>query len=167
MALRWPLYFRQAQFAQVFSLKPTPFFKLSTGLGSTNKSAISLLFSAFRLSLCPPLRLSFHLKLCQIWQELSFLSFFTIRLQWVSAHSYLPRSNAADKVARQGALLMASAIPCSLSALTSRIHSCLFLDRRRIISSKFFDTEVSSVFTVELVLFRHTRCNSTTNTAYS
>ena len=166
MALRPLFYFRQAQFAQIFSLKPTPFFKLSTGLGSASKSVISLLFSAFRLSLCSPLRLSFHLKLCQIWQELSFLSSFTIGLQWVSAHSYLPGSNAADKVARQGALLMVSAIPCSLSALTSRIHSCLFLDRRCIISSKFFDTEVSSVFTVELVLFRHARCDSKTYTAY-
>ena len=35
------------------------------------------------------------------------------------------------------------AIPCSLSSLTSRIHSSLFSDWRRIVSSKFFDTQVS------------------------
>ena len=45
VALR-PLFpFRQAQYAQVFSLKPAPFCTLFAGLGSTNKSAISLLFS--------------------------------------------------------------------------------------------------------------------------
>ena len=43
VALR-PLFpFRQAQYAQVFPLKPTPFCTLFAGLGSTNKSAISLL----------------------------------------------------------------------------------------------------------------------------
>ena len=44
LALR-PLFpFQQVQYAQVFLLKPAPFCKLFTGLGSTNKSAISLLF---------------------------------------------------------------------------------------------------------------------------
>ena len=49
-------------------------------------------------------------------------------------------------------------IPCSLSPLISRIHSCLFLDWRRTVSSKFFDTQVSSISTEELVLPRHARC---------
>ena len=53
---------------------------------------------------------------------------------------------------------MPSAIPCSLSPLISRIHSCLFSDWRRTVSSKFFDTQVPSIATEELVLPRHARC---------
>ena len=54
---------------QVFLLKPAPFCTLFAGLGSTNKSAISLLFS-YCLTLvlssppCPLLHLSCYLKLC-------------------------------------------------------------------------------------------------------
>ena len=53
---------------------------------------------------------------------------------------------------------MPSAIPCSLSPLISGIHSYLFSDWRRTVSSKFFDTQVSSISTEELMLPRHTRC---------
>ena len=95
--------------------------------------------------------------LWQIWQELSFFFFCSIRLQWVPEHSFLPGNDAADELARRGALLAPSAIPCSLS-LISRIHSCLFSDWRRAVSSKFFDTQVSSISTEELVLLRHARC---------
>ena len=43
VALR-PLFpFQQAQYAQVFPLRPAPFCKLFAGLGSTNKPATSLL----------------------------------------------------------------------------------------------------------------------------
>ena len=69
MALR-PLFpFRQAQYAQVFPLKPASFCTLFAGVGTTNKSAISLLFSScLTLVLssppCPLLHLSFYLKLC-------------------------------------------------------------------------------------------------------
>ena len=64
-----PLFpFRQAQYVPVFPLKPAPFCTLFAGLGSTNKSAISLLFSYLTLVLssppCPLLHLSFYLKLC-------------------------------------------------------------------------------------------------------
>ena len=69
VALR-PLFpFRQAHYAQVFPLKLAPFFLLFAGLGSTNKSAIFLLFS-YHLTLvlssppCPLLHLSSYLKLC-------------------------------------------------------------------------------------------------------
>ena len=47
---------------------------------------------------------------------------------------------------------------CNFSLLTSRNHSSLFSDWRRTVSSKFFDTQVSSVSTEKLVLSRHARC---------
>ena len=96
--------------------------------------------------------------LWEIWQELSSLSSCSIRLQWVPGHSFLPGNDAADELARRGALLAPSAIPCSLSPFTSRVHSCLFSDWKRTVSSKFFDTQVSSISTEELVLPRHARC---------
>ena len=96
--------------------------------------------------------------LWQIWQELSSLSFCSIRLQRVSRHSFLPKNDTADELARRGALLAPSAIPCSLSPLISHIHSCLISDWRHTISSKFFDTQVPSISTKELVLPRHARC---------
>ena len=37
---------------------------------------------------------------------------------------------------------MPSVIPCSLYPLISRIHSCLFSEWKRTVSSKFFDTQV-------------------------
>ena len=53
---------------------------------------------------------------------------------------------------------MPSAIPCSLSHFISRINSCLFSNRRRTVSSRFFDTQAPSISTEELVLPRHARC---------
>ena len=69
VALRSLISFWQAQYVPVFLLKPTPFCTLVTGLGSTSKSAISLLFSpCLTLVLssppCPLLHLSCYLKLC-------------------------------------------------------------------------------------------------------
>ena len=69
VALR-PLFpFRQAQYVQVFPLKPAPFCTLFAGLGGTNKSAIFLLPSYYLTLVlssppCPFLHLSFYLKLC-------------------------------------------------------------------------------------------------------
>ena len=96
--------------------------------------------------------------LWQIWQELSSLSSCFIRLQWVPGHSFLPENNLADELARRGALLAPSAIPCSLSPLISHIHSRLILDWRRTVSLKYFDTQVPSISTEELVLPCHARC---------
>ena len=69
MALRPLFSFRQAQYAQVFLLKPAPFCTLFAGLGSTNKSAISLLFSYYLTLVlssipCSLLHFSSYLKLC-------------------------------------------------------------------------------------------------------
>ena len=144
VALRPPFPFRQAQFVPVFPLKPAQFCTLFAGLGNTNKSAIFLLF--------------FSCLTLALWQELSSLSSCSIRLQWVPGHSFLPGNDTADELARRGALLAPSAIPCSLPPLTSRIHSRLFSDWRRTVSSKYFDTQVPSIFTEELVLPRHARC---------
>ena len=96
--------------------------------------------------------------LWQIWQELYSLSYCSIRLQWVPGHSFLPGNDAADGLARRGALLAPSAIPCSLSPVIFCIHSSLFSDWRRTVSSKFFDTQIPSISTEELVLPRHARC---------
>ena len=123
VALR-PLFpFQQAQYVQVFPLKPAPFCTLFAGLGSTNKSATSLLF-CFYLTLVlfsPPSFLSSQ-TLRQICQELSSLSFCSIKLQWVPEHSFLPGNNTADELARRGALLAPSAIPCGVSPVISRTH---------------------------------------------
>ena len=67
-------------------------------------------------------------------------------------------NDAADELARRGTLLAPSAIPCSLSPPTSRIHYRLISDWRRTVSSKFFDTQVPSISTEELVLPLHARC---------
>ena len=104
----------------------------------------------------PPFFLS--QTLWQIWQELSFLSSCSIRLQWFPGHSFLLGNDAVDELTRPGALFVPSAIPCSLSPLISRNHSRYFSDWRHTVSSKYFDTQVPSIFTEELVLPRHARC---------
>ena len=69
VALRPLFSFRQAPYAQIFPLKTAPFCMLFAGLASTNKSAISLLFSSCLTLVmssppCPFLHLSSYLKLC-------------------------------------------------------------------------------------------------------
>ena len=163
VALRPLFSFRQAQYVQVFPLKRAPFCTLfwsrqhqqvchfsSLLLLSDSRSVLATLSS-------PP---SFLLSqtLWKIWQEMSSLSSCSIRLQWVPGHSFLPGNDTADELARRGALLAASAIPCSISPFISRIHSRLISDWRRTVSSKYFDTQVPSISTEEFVLPCHARC---------
>ena len=105
----------------------------------------------------PPSFLSSQ-TLWQIWQELSSFSSCSIRLQWVPRHLFLLGNDIADELARQGALLAPSAIPCSLSPLISCIHSCLFSNWMYTVSSKFFGTQVSPIFIEELELPGHACC---------
>ena len=97
-------------------------------------------------------------SLLQIWQKLSSLSSCSIKVHWVPGNLFLLVNNVADELARRGALLAPSASVCSLSSLISRIHSCLFSDWRHTVSLKFFDTQVPSISTEELLLLRHARC---------
>ena len=166
MALRSLLPFRQAQYAQVSLLKPAPFCMLFAGLCSLQHQQVCHFSSLLLLSdsrsvlatLSSPPSFLLSQTLWQIWQELFFLSFCSIRLQWVPRHSFLPGNAVADELARRGALLAPSSIPCSLSPLFSCIRSCLFSDWRHIVSSKFFDMQVPLISTKELVLPRHARC---------
>ena len=52
---------------------------------------------------------------------------------------------------------MPSVIPCGLSSFISCIHPHLFSDWKCTVSSKFFDPQVPSISTEELVLLCHAR----------
>ena len=97
-----------------FSTKPAPFCILFAGLSSTNKSAISFLF-LFYLTL---LHLSFYFKLCGRSGRNCLL--FPV----LSGYDGSPKArfSRGRTLARRGALLAPSAIPCSLSPLISGIQ---------------------------------------------
>ena len=158
-----PLFpFRQAQYAQIFPLKPAPFCTLFAGLGSTNKSAISLLFYYLTLVLssppCPLLHLSFHLKLCGRSGRNCLLS-----PPILSDYNGSPGTRFYRRMMRQLSwsdrerylLPLQSLVFFLLSLVSTLVFS---RTGRCTISSKFFDTQVPSISTEELVLSRHARC---------
>ena len=160
-----PLFpFRQAQYVPVFPLKPAPFCMLSAGLGSTHKSAISLLFSYYLtlvLSLppCPLLHLFSYLKLCGRSGRNCLPS-----PPVLSGYTGSPDTRFSRGTMRLTSLLDGERClrpPQSLvvSLLLSLVyHSRLFSDWRRTVSSKYFDTQVPLISTEELVLPLHARC---------
>ena len=100
VALRSLFPFQQAQYVHVVPLKPAPFCKLFANL-STTKSATSFLLVSdshpVLATLSSPPSFLLLQSLRQIWQELGLCSSSSIRLQWVSGLSFLPRNNAATR----------------------------------------------------------------------
>ena len=84
VAMRPLFLFRQAQYAQVFPLKPAPFCTLFAGLGSTIKSAtfssVLLLSDSHSVlaTLCSHRSFFLFQTLWQIWQVLSSPSFLLL-----------------------------------------------------------------------------------------
>ena len=143
-----PLFpFRLAQYVQVFPMKPAPFCTLFASFGSTDKSAISLLFSYYLILVlssppCPLVHLSFYFKLCGSSGRNCFLSPALSDYNG-SLDTRFSRGTTRLMSWPDGERFLRSPeTPCSLSPLVSCIHSCLFSDWRRTVSSKFFDTQV-------------------------
>ena len=145
-------------------LKPAPFCKLFASLGSTNKSATShLFFSYLTLVLssppCPLLHLSFYLKLFGRSGRNCHLSFPVL-----SDYNGTPDTSFSWKTTwlmswpRQGVLL--SPLQSLVVSLLLSLVFTLLLSRIGgvFVSSEFFDTQVPSIFTKELVLPHYGRC---------
>ena len=156
VALKLLFPFQRAQYVQVSLLKPAPFCTLFASVGGAGGPAISLLLLSGSHSVLSSVFLFISNSLADLAGTVFSLLFYQVTMG--PRQSFLPGNDAADELARRGALLAPSAIPCSLSPLVSRIHSYLFSDWRRTVSSKFFDTQVPSISTEELVLPRHARC---------
>ena len=151
--------------AQIFPLKPASFCYLSTGLESTNKSANFHLLPPNRRSVLATLSFSLSFCLSQspaLVAKLSFLSFFTIRIQCVPGHLFLAGNDVAHDLARRETKLLLSASP--VVALLVTLVSTLVISRTeghffntQAISSKFFNTQVPLVSNEEHVLSCHAR----------
>ena len=153
VALR-PLFFSTGPVCSSFSLKPTPFYTLFADLGSTNKSATSLLSDSGSV-----LSSVFYLKLCGRSRRNCLLS-----PPVLSGYNESPDICFSRGMTRLMSWPDGECYSCPLQflivslSLISRIHSSLFSDWRRTVSSKFFDTQATSISTEELVLPRHARC---------
>ena len=131
MALR-PLFpFQQNQFVQVFPLKPAPFCKFFAGIVNTNKSATSLLFSSYlTLTLSSPLYPLLYFSYCLNLSGRSGRNCLFVFF-WFYQSTMTPRK---------------------------LVFFYLFSDWRRTVSSKFFDTQVPSISTEELMLRCYACC---------
>ena len=163
VALRPLFSFRQAQYVPVFLLKPVPFCTLFAGLGS-NKSAIFLLFSScltlvFSSPPGPLLHLSSYLKLCGRSGRNCLLSPPALSGYNGSLDTCFSRGTTQLTSLPNGERYLRPPQCLVVSLLLSVVSTlCLFSDWRRTVSSKYFDTQVPSIFTEKLVLPRHARC---------
>ena len=163
VALRLLFTFRQAQYDQHFPLKPAPFRTFFAGLGSTTKSAISLLFSSYLtlvLSSLPCLLLLFssYLKLCGISGRNCLLSppvlsgyngSLDTRFSWRTIRmTSLPDEEC---YLRPPQSLVVSLLLCLVSTL-------VFSWTGGVLSLPNILTQVLSISTEELVLPRRARC---------
>ena len=124
LALRSHLPFRQAQYVQVFSLKPAPFCKLFAVLGSTNKSAMCLFLLFDSRSILSSVFPFTAISLADLAKTL-----FSILLYNPATIGPQSVIYAGQRRCRQvGEGVRYSCHQQSLSPLTSCIHSCLFLD---------------------------------------
>ena len=156
-------FFTLFQYAQVFLLKPSPFCTLFAGPGSTNKSATSLFFYYLTLVLSTPPHpfphLSCYLKLCGRSGRNCLLT-----PPVLSGYNGSPDTRFSWGMMQLTSWLDGECYLCSLqsfvvSLLLSLISTLVFSRTGGILSSsKFFDTQVPSTSTEELVLPRHARC---------
>ena len=157
------LSFSVAQYVQVSPLKPAPFYMVFAGLGSTNKSTISLLFSYYLTLVpfslpCPHLYLSSYFNFCGRSGRNCLLS-----PPVLSDYNGSPDMRLCRETSRLASWPDGERYLCPLQSLVVSplifcIDSCLFTVWRRTVSSKFFVTQVPSISTEELVLLRHARC---------
>ena len=115
VALRPLLPFWQAQYVQVFC--SSLHHSASSLLVSAAPTSLPLLFSSLTLALSAPpclLCLFFSLKLSADPAETLFSLLLFYQTTMGPGHWFLPGNDTADKLARWGALLVLSAISCSL-----------------------------------------------------
>ena len=165
-----PLFpFQQAQYAQVFLLKPAPLCMLFAGLGSTNKLATFLLFSHLTLVLSsPPYPLLIFRFTSNSLADLegTVLSFSScsIRLQWVPRYWFLSGNNAADELARRSTLLVPCTIPCSLFFFISRIHLYFFstggvVSHCNSLTHRVLQSPPRNLYSYDCYMLSRLRCN--------
>ena len=147
-----------------FPAEACPLCKPSAGLGSTNRPAfLSILLlpdtCSVHATLSYPSSFLLPQSLWQVWHELSSLSYYTTGYNGSLDTRFSRGTTRLMSLPNREALLAPSAIPCSLSPITFRIPLCLFSDWRRTASTKFFDTQVPSISTEELMLPSHVCCN--------
>ena len=142
MALRPLFHFQQAQYVQVFPLKPAPFCTLFAGLGSTNESSTSLLFlSDFRCPRHPVLSSIFPFTSISLAETIfSLLLFYQApmgppdtRFSWGT--TWLMSWPDGERYSCP----VQSLVVCLVLSLVSTFSS-IFSDWKRTALSKFFDT---------------------------
>ena len=149
VALKPLIPFRQAQYVQVFLLKPTPFCTLFVGLGSTNKSAMFLLFFSY----LTPVQSS-YLKLCSRSGRNCLLS------------PVLSDYNGSPDTRFSRGTTQLMSWPDGVRYLRPMQSPVVSLLLSRTVSSKFFDTQVPSISTEELVLPVSSLVYAATDTAF-